>query len=160
MRNMAADCKNLYRTDGADGTHGTDWTHGADRAYRTHRTSRTHRTHGAHRTSRTHRTHGPTGPTGPIGPQGPTGPTGPTGPAGAGAIIPFASGTTVVLTATIAGLADTASLIGFGNAASSISLVGGTINLGGTSNFSFTIPRSGSLLLSQRIFPPQRAQRF
>ncbi|MED5078345.1 exosporium glycoprotein BclB-related protein [Geobacillus stearothermophilus] len=47
------------------------------------------------------------------------------------------------MTATIAGLANTASLIGFGNAASSISLVGGTINLGGTSNFSFTIPRSG-----------------
>ncbi|WP_238980922.1 exosporium glycoprotein BclB-related protein [Geobacillus sp. YHL] len=48
-----------------------------------------------------------------------------------------------MLTATIADLADTASLIGFGNAASSISLVGGTINLGGTSNFSFTVPRSG-----------------
>lgn len=66
---------------------------------------------------------GPTGPQGPTGPIGPQGPTGPTGPAGAGAIIPFASGTTVVLTATIAGLANTASLIGFGNAASSISLV-------------------------------------
>ncbi|WP_231559826.1 exosporium glycoprotein BclB-related protein [Geobacillus sp. FSL W8-0032] len=47
------------------------------------------------------------------------------------------------MTATVAGLADTASLIGFGSATSNISLIGGTINLGGTSNIAFTVPRSG-----------------
>ncbi|WP_235207586.1 exosporium glycoprotein BclB-related protein [Geobacillus icigianus] len=47
------------------------------------------------------------------------------------------------MTATVAGLADTGSLIGFGSATSNISLIGGTINLGGTSNIAFTVPRSG-----------------
>ncbi|WP_318538868.1 exosporium glycoprotein BclB-related protein [Geobacillus thermoleovorans] len=47
------------------------------------------------------------------------------------------------MAATAVGLADTASLIGFGNSTSSISLIGNTINLGGVSNFSFTVPRNG-----------------
>ncbi|QTM99580.1 bclB domain-containing protein [Sediminibacillus dalangtanensis] len=99
---------------------------------------------------------GATGPTGPIGPTGATGPTGPTGPAGvtgapgAGAIIPYASGTPVVLTTVLGGLVGTTSLVGFGSSNTGVELLGtGQIDItgaGGTAlNFAFSVPREGTI---------------
>ena len=63
------------------------------------------------------------------------------------AIIPYASGTPVALTTIVGGLAGTGGLVGFGNSASSVNLVGSTIDLtgaGGTLlNFAFSVPRDG-----------------
>ena len=66
-----------------------------------------------------------------------------------GTIIPYASGLPVVLTTIAGGLVGTTSLVGFGNSATGVSLVGGNIDLtgaGGTLlNFSFVAPRSGTI---------------
>ena len=116
---------------------------------------------------------GPIGPAGPIGPMGPTGEQGPIGPTGAtgatgaqgeigpqgpqgepglggagnGAIIPYASGTPVTLTTISGGSVGTSSIVGFGNSATGVSLVGNTIDLTGAEgtllNMAFSVPRSG-----------------
>ncbi|MGQ3739001.1 exosporium glycoprotein BclB-related protein, partial [Bacillus sp. Fil] len=93
---------------------------------------------------------GTTGSTGPTGGTGATGATGSTGSTGSGAIIPFASGGPVILTTIVGGLIGTTSLVGFGNSATGISLVGGNIDLTGTAlgpiiNFAFSMPRSGTI---------------
>ncbi|MFD1631025.1 exosporium glycoprotein BclB-related protein [Pseudopedobacter beijingensis] len=74
-----------------------------------------------------------------------------------GAIIPFASGLPVVLTTIAGGLTGTTSLVGFGNSASGVSLVGSSIiDLTGAAgtllNFAFTAPRSGSITSMSAFF--------
>lgn len=103
---------------------------------------------------------GATGATGSIGVTGPTGagatgatgvagPTGATGLDGSGPIIPFASGLPVSLTTILGGVVGTVSLVGFGNMAPGVSILGGIIDLtgaGGTLlNFSFSMPRAGTI---------------
>lgn len=69
--------------------------------------------------------------------------------AASGSIIPFSSGTPVVLTTILGGLTGTTGLVGFGNSASGVSLLGGNIDLtgaGGTLlNFGFVAPRAGTI---------------
>lgn len=93
---------------------------------------------------------GPTGATGATGEQGEIGPQGPQGEsvgAGNGAIIPYASGTPVTLTTISGGSVGTSSIVGFGNSATGVSLVGNTIDLTGAEgtllNMAFSVPRSG-----------------
>jgi len=66
-----------------------------------------------------------------------------------GSIIPYASGTPVVLTTIAGGLVGTTGLVGFGNSVSGVSLVGSNIDLTGAAgtllNFSFVSPRSGTI---------------
>ncbi|MZQ87245.1 hypothetical protein GQF01_34530 [Paenibacillus sp. 5J-6] len=103
---------------------------------------------------------GPTGATGSIGVTGPTGagvtgatgvagPTGATGLDGSGPIIPFASGLPASLTTILGGAVGTASLVGFGNMAPGVSILGGIIDLtgaGGTLlNLAFSMPRAGTI---------------
>ncbi|MGG0531579.1 exosporium glycoprotein BclB-related protein, partial [Priestia aryabhattai] len=80
---------------------------------------------------------------------GATGVTGATGIAIGGAMIPYASGTTITVTTIVGGLVGTNGLIGFGNSVSGVSIVGGTIDLTGASgtllNFAFSVPRDGTL---------------
>lgn len=98
---------------------------------------------------------GPLGPTGNTGPRGFTGPTGfmgqtgftgPVGPS-SGALIPYASGIPSILTTIVGGLVGTTSIIGFGNAANTVSLLGGVIDLTGAAgtllNMAFSIPSNG-----------------
>lgn len=91
---------------------------------------------------------GPTGPTGATGEQGATGATGEDGPAGAGTIIPFASGKPIAMTTILDGSSGNSSILGFGNSATDIPS-GQVINLTGDNqsaiNFSFTMPRNGTL---------------
>jgi BclB C-terminal domain-containing protein len=82
------------------------------------------------------------------GATGVTGVTGVTGATGNGAIIPLASGGPIIMTTILGGLVGTTSLVGFGNSATGISLVGGNIDLTGTVlgpliNFAMSVPRSG-----------------
>lgn len=95
---------------------------------------------------------GPEGPRGATGEQGEVGPQGPQGEpglggAGNGAIIPYASGTPVTLTTISGGSVGTSSIVGFGNSATGVSLVGNTIDLTGAEgtllNMAFSVPRSG-----------------
>ena len=85
------------------------------------------------------------------GATGATGATGPTGPAGNGSstIIPFASGTPVILTTTTGGVASSAAFVGFGNSASGLFISGNIIDLtnpcGAPSNFAFIMPRAGTI---------------
>lgn len=101
---------------------------------------------------------GPTGPTGPAGAVGATGGTGPTGgtgatggtgPTGSSAIIPFASGLPAVLTTVLGGVVGTTSLIGFGNSAVGVSLVGANIDLTGAAglllNMAFSMPEDRTI---------------
>lgn len=63
------------------------------------------------------------------------------------AIIPYASGTPVVLTTVLGGLLNTSSLVGFGSSATGVSIAGGTVDLTGGSgillNTAFSMPRDG-----------------
>ena len=126
---------------------------------------------------------GPTGPTGPMGLQGPQGiqgVTGPTGPqgiqgatgvtglqgpqglqgvAGSSTIIPYASGLPVTLTTIAGGLVGTTALVGFGNSANGVSILGGTIDLSGASivagtpiNMAFSAPRDGTITAISAYF--------
>ncbi|WP_282955961.1 exosporium glycoprotein BclB-related protein, partial [Paenibacillus macquariensis] len=78
-----------------------------------------------------------------------TGATGVTGATGAGAIIAYASGLPVALTTVLGGLLNTSGLVGFGNNVSSVSIIGGTIDLTGAAgtllNFAFSVPRAGTI---------------
>ncbi|BFK80181.1 hypothetical protein I3900191A7_03260 [Clostridium baratii] len=89
------------------------------------------------------------GPTGATGAQGLIGPTGATGVAGSSAIIPYASGLPVSLTTVVGGLVGTTSLVGFGNSATGVNIVGGVIDLTGAAgtllNMSFSVPRAGTI---------------
>lgn len=89
---------------------------------------------------------GATGATG-LGTTGATGGTGATGAAGSGAVIPFASGTPVVLTTVLGGLLNTSSLVGFGTNAVGLNITGGIIDLTGGPgllvNEAFSSPRAG-----------------
>jgi BclB C-terminal domain-containing protein len=66
-----------------------------------------------------------------------------------GSIIPYASGLPVTVTTILGGLVGTTGLVGFGNSASGVSVLGNTIDLtgaGGTLlNFAFTSPRAGTI---------------
>ena len=126
---------------------------------------------------------GPTGPTGPMGLQGPQGIQGATGPqgaqgiqgatgvtglqgpqglqgvAGSSAIIPYASGLPVTLTIIAGGLVGTTALVGFGNSANGVSILGGTIDLSGASivagtpiNMAFSAPRDGTITAISAYF--------
>jgi BclB C-terminal domain-containing protein len=92
---------------------------------------------------------GATGPTGVTGATGATGVTGATGSAGNGAIIPYASGSTVSLTTIAGGLAGTPAFLGFGNSVNDSTSLGETIDLTGTDetllNFAFSMPRDGTI---------------
>ncbi len=101
---------------------------------------------------------GITGPTGPIGITGPTGPigitgiagpigiTGITGPTGVSAIIPYASGTPVVLTTVLGQLANTGAFLGFGSSFTGVLGIGGNITLGPTiADYAFVAPRDGTI---------------
>ena len=107
----------------------------------------------------------PTGPTGMPGPTGPTGATGLQGPqglqgvAGSSAIIPYASGLPVTLTIIAGGLVGTTALVGFGNSANGVSILGGTIDLSGASivagtpiNMAFSAPRDGTITAISAYF--------
>ncbi|WP_374718803.1 exosporium glycoprotein BclB-related protein [Parageobacillus toebii] len=85
------------------------------------------------------------------------GPPGPPGPPGAGAIIPYASGTTPVALATVAGgLVGTGAIVGFGSSAPTASLSAGTLTLGvGVGNipdFAFVVPRTGTVTSISAFF--------
>lgn len=81
------------------------------------------------------------------------GATGPTGPAGAGAIIPFSSGgTPSILTTVLGGLLNTSSILGFGDSTSGLSAVGGLIDLTGSDNFAFSVPRDGIITSMSAFF--------
>lgn len=63
-----------------------------------------------------------------------------------GSIIPFSSGITpVALATTILGVASTGSLVGFGTAIPSVSVLGNTIDLTGILNEAFVVPRAGNI---------------
>ncbi|MEB8820967.1 exosporium glycoprotein BclB-related protein [Bacillus cereus] len=95
---------------------------------------------------------GPTGDTGLAGATGPTGDTGlagatgPTGATAAGAVIPYASGIPAVLVTVLGGLADTGTLLGFGNSFVGVSVGGGSINISPlVTDFAFVAPRAGTI---------------
>lgn len=92
---------------------------------------------------------GPPGPTGRRGRRGPFGPPGPPGPASPGTIIPFASGQPVALTTKNDGTAGSPSYIGFGNCGTPFSDLSTPLHLEGllgeAINFSFSLPRNGTL---------------
>ena len=108
---------------------------------------------------------GATGVTGPQGIQGAAGPTGatgtagaagPTGAAGNGAIIPFSSGIPVTMTTVAGGVVGIPSLVGFGNSAPSVGILGTTIDLtnasGTLTNFAFSVPRAGTITALSAYF--------
>ncbi|PGS60634.1 exosporium glycoprotein BclB-related protein [Bacillus cereus] len=77
---------------------------------------------------------------------GATGPTGATGGAGAGSIIPYASGIPAVLVTVLGGLADTGTVLGFGNSFVGVQVGGGSINLSPLiTDFAFVAPRAGTI---------------
>ncbi|MGN7399003.1 exosporium glycoprotein BclB-related protein [Cytobacillus praedii] len=84
---------------------------------------------------------------GPAGAPGPPGPPGTPGIPGAGAIIPFASGLPVALSTVLGGVAATQGLIGFGSSGTTLSVLGGPIDLTGAAgtllDFAFSVPRAG-----------------
>jgi len=60
-------------------------------------------------------------------------------------IIPYASGTPVVMTTLLGGLAGTTSVVGFGSSATGISLLGGAIDATSLTNMAFSVPRNGTI---------------
>lgn len=65
--------------------------------------------------------------------------------AGGSAIIPYASGTPVVMTTIAGGLVGTTSVVGFGISAPGISLIGGAIDATTLTNMAFSVPRDGTI---------------
>nr|WP_307495384.1 exosporium glycoprotein BclB-related protein [Clostridium sardiniense] len=63
--------------------------------------------------------------------------------------MPYASGLPVSLTTVVGGLVGTTSLVGFGNSATGVSIVGGVIDLTGAAgtllNMAFSVPRTGTI---------------
>lgn len=68
---------------------------------------------------------------------------------GTGTIIPYSSGLPSTMTTIAGGLSGTASILGFGNNASGVNIVGGTIDLTGAAgtnlNYAFSVPRAGTI---------------
>ncbi len=99
---------------------------------------------------------GPPGPPGPTGAPGPAGIPGTPGIPGAGAILPFASGLPVSLSTVLGGVASTQGLIGFGSSGTTLSVLGGPIDLtgaGGTlQNLAFSVPRAGIITSMSAFF--------
>lgn len=67
-------------------------------------------------------------------------------------IIPYASGTPVVMTVLLGGLVGTASVVGFGNSATDVSLVGGAIDATLLANMAFSVPRDGTITSMSGFF--------
>ena len=92
---------------------------------------------------------GDPGATGVTGDPGVTGDTGVTGATGTGAIIPFASGSSIIMTTIAGGLVGTSGIVGFGNSVSNVTPVGGAIDLiggiGTPLNFAFSASRDGTI---------------
>jgi len=61
------------------------------------------------------------------------------------AIIPYSSGTPIVMSSIAGGLIGTTSLIGFGSSATGIIPIDGAINLKFNANFAFSAPRDGTI---------------
>jgi len=61
------------------------------------------------------------------------------------AIIPYASGTPLVMTTIAAGLVGTTSVVGFGINTPGISLIGGNIDATTLTNMAFSVPRDGTI---------------
>ncbi len=89
------------------------------------------------------------GPQGAPGPQGEPGPAGPPGPPGPGAIIPFASGTPVLMQAHDGGGNRPRVMVGFGIGATVVPRGGGQIELPHSGvppmDLSFSVPRDGEI---------------
>jgi len=97
---------------------------------------------------------GPAGPEGAVGPEGPAGPAGavgPEGPAGAdgqSAILPYSSGTPVVLTTVLGDLISTGATVGFGSSFEGVNIDDDTIDVSGGGailNFAFPLPRETTI---------------
>jgi BclB C-terminal domain-containing protein len=89
----------------------------------------------------------------------PAGPPGPPGPPGAGAIIPYASGTTPVVLSrvAVAGVTvSTGAIVGFGSSAPTTDINTGALTLGvGAGNipdFAFVVPRAGTVTSISAFF--------
>nr|WP_281287017.1 exosporium glycoprotein BclB-related protein [Paenibacillus hemerocallicola] len=71
-------------------------------------------------------------------------------------MIPFASGIPISITTIIGGLNGIGGLVGFGNSAPTLSLVGSTIDLTGAAgtllNFGFSVPRDGTITSMSAFF--------
>lgn len=65
--------------------------------------------------------------------------------AGGSAIIPYASGTPVVMTTIAGGLVGSTSVVGFGINTPGISLIGGNIDATTLTNMAFSVPRDGTI---------------
>lgn len=96
---------------------------------------------------------GAPGPAGTPGAVGATGPAGPTGAPGGGAIIPFASGSPIGMTAVVGG-PETISTVGFGSSEffrpQGGFTLGGSLDLSdGTGDMAFSMPRGDS----SRLYP-------
>ncbi|SDE48956.1 BclB C-terminal domain-containing protein [Dyadobacter soli] len=68
------------------------------------------------------------------------------------AIIPYASGTPVVMTTLLGGLVGTTSVLGFGTNATGVSLLGGTIDATSLTNMAFAVPRNGTITSMSGFF--------
>lgn len=83
------------------------------------------------------------------------------GPAGGGGtIIPYASGTPVILTSVASGIAGTGALVGFGASVSDVTLGSGQIDLTGVGallNMTFVVPRDGVITDISAFFSPVTA---
>lgn len=64
---------------------------------------------------------------------------------GGGAIIPFASGDILSVTVLAGGLVGLPGLVGFGDSAQSLIVLGATIDISGQANFAFSLPRDGTI---------------
>ncbi len=74
---------------------------------------------------------------------------------GGGTIIPYSSGTSVLLSTIAGGLAGTPAFIGFGSSAPGTSILGPTIDLNGAStpvNMAFSVPRDGTITSMSAFF--------
>lgn len=94
---------------------------------------------------------GPAGADGADGVDGAEGPQGPQGPAGAdgqSAILPFSSGTPVVLTTLLGDLISTGAVIGFGSSFEGVNIDDDSIDVSGGGsilNFAFPLPRDTTI---------------
>lgn len=72
--------------------------------------------------------------------------------AGGSAIIPYASGTPIVMTTLLGGLVGTTSVLGFGTSAAGVSLLGGVIDATTLTNMAFSVPRAGVITSLSGMF--------
>ena len=74
------------------------------------------------------------------------------GSASAGTIIPFASGTPMIMTTIAGGLVGTGTVVGFGSSVTGVSIIGSTIDGTSISNEAFSIPRNGTITSISAFF--------